>query len=118
MKIWAKLLVPVLILGLVCIADAKGKKNTSGLTGKIVSVSGDGKSITIKPRGKKGAVADPIKIQTDGTTTVEIDGVGMKKVSDLQAGEKVIVQGGTAGPATDIQATSHKGKGKGKHKPK
>jgi hypothetical protein len=111
MKLWTKLLVPVLMLGLVGIADAKGK-HSKGITGKIVSI--DGTTVTIQPKGKKGAVADPIKVTTDASTTVEIDSAPNMKVTDLQTGEKVVVTGGTSGPATDIKATTKKHKKKNK----
>ena len=107
------LLVPVLVLSLAVAADAKGKKSQSGLKGKIVGVSTN--SIIIQEKGDKtaGTAAQQVTIKVDANTTVEIDGVAGKKVTDLQAGEHVIIQGGTDGPATDIQAKSHHG-GKGK----
>jgi hypothetical protein len=112
MAFWAKLFIPVIILGLVGVADAKGKKGKGGLTGKIVSVSGN--KIVIQSKGKKSAGTQPITIQTDMTTTVEIDGVPGKKVSELHAGERVIITGDPSAVVSDIKATSGKSKGKKK----
>jgi hypothetical protein len=116
MKLWTKLLIPVLAIGLVGglvgIVDAKGNKNNTGIKGKIVSVTGNGK-ITIMTHGKKGTGGQTMTITTDVNTTVEVDGMAGKAVRDLSSGQKVVIQGGTTGPATDIQATSkHKGKRK------
>lgn len=107
MKPTFKMLVAMLVVGLAGFAQAKGHKSHSGIKGKIVGVSLH--SITITEKGNEGQVT----IKVDANTTVEVDGVSGKKVTDLQAGERVIIQGGTDGPATDISARSHKG---GKHK--
>ena len=99
-----KLMIPVLILGMVGIADAKGKK--SGLKGKITIING--KDITIS-KGKKNGGQTTL-IHTTATTSITIDGVGGKAVTDLQVGEKVVVTP-AGGTATQIIATTkHKKK--------
>jgi hypothetical protein len=103
MRWWNKLLIPVLALGLVGIADAKGKKGGDALVGKIVSVSTD--SITITSGKKKAGDQKTITVQTTATTSITIDGVGGKSIKDLQAGEHVRVTPST-GNATEIQATT------------
>lgn len=104
------LLVAVLSLSLAAVVDAKGgKKNTGDLKGKIVGVSA-GKVIIQTKGSKTTGGSTQVTVKVDANTTVEIDGVSGKKVTDLQAGERVVIQGGVDGPATDIQATSH-GKG-------
>lgn len=102
----AKWLVPVLILGMVAVADAKkNNQNNGGIKGKIVSVS---KNYIIIQTGKKNG-GQQTTIHTSPNTTVEINKQGNHAVSDLQAGEHVVVQEDQNGVATDIQAT-------GKHK--
>ena len=108
MRWLTKLLLPVLVLGVVGVADAKGKKD--GLAGKIVSVTTN--SITIQTRHKKGAAGgaaavETVTVQTDASTLVTIDGVAGKSVRDLQAGERVRVTPST-GTATLIEATTKK----------
>lgn len=100
----------VLLLCFASIAGAKGKKHqdAGGISGKLVGVSPSMIFIQQKGEAVSGGPAAQIKIKVDANTTVEIDGVPGKKVTDLQAGERVVVQGGTDGPATDIQATTHK----------
>ena len=107
MKTLAKVLTVMLILGLAGVAEAKKQKDNSGIKGKIVSVSTS--QITIKEKG-----AQQVTIKIDANTTIEVDGVS-SQANKLQSGQRVRIQGGTDGaPATDIQATSHKGH---KHKP-
>jgi RNase P/RNase MRP subunit p29 len=107
MKTVTKVLSVMLILGLAGVAEAKKQKDNSGIKGRIVSVSTH--SITIK---EKGNGTQQVTIKIDANTTIEVDGVS-SQANKLQAGQRVKIQGGTDGPATDIQATSHKG---GKHK--
>jgi hypothetical protein len=109
MKFWMKVLVPVLVLGLVGIADAKGKKGAKepAIMGKIVSVAGDGSSIVVK-EGKKQGGAD-VTVPTAASTKVTIDGAAGKAVSDLKAGEKVSVKS-KAGTAKSIKAKTPKAK--------
>jgi hypothetical protein len=111
MKFWTKLLVPVLVLSLVGVAEAKAAKGEKkakheGVAGKLVSVS-DG-TLTISHGGKK-AGAKEVTVKTDASTKVTIDGVSGKAVSDLKPGEKVVVSPAT-GTATEIKATSPKAK--------
>lgn len=105
-----KLLIPILVLGMVGIADAKGKKGGNALVGKIVSVGAD--SITISTGKKKAGDQKNVTVQTTASTTITIDGVGGKSLKDLQAGEHVRITPST-GNATEIQATTkhHKKKG-------
>jgi hypothetical protein len=110
----AKWLVPVLVFALVGMADAKGKKNNNagGVTGKIVSVSPH--AITIQTgKSKKGGAAQQTTIHTTANTTVEIDKVPGMKVTDLRAGQKVVVQEDQNGIATDIKANKSR---HGRHK--
>jgi RNase P/RNase MRP subunit p29 len=105
MKRLPQVLIAVLIVGLASVAQAKKQKDDSGIKGRIVSVSP--KAITIKERDGQQAT-----IKIDQSTTIEVDGV-TTTFSGLQAGQHVRVQGGTDGAAaSDIQATSHKGKHK------
>jgi hypothetical protein len=100
----------VLLLSFASMAGAKGKKqeDAGGVSGKLVGVSPS--MIFIQQKGDTASgTPTQVKIKVDANTTVEIDGVPGKKVTDLQVGERVVVQGGTDGPATDIQATTHKG---------
>lgn len=104
------LLVPMLILSFAASAGAKGKKHQEegGLAGKVVGVSP--KMLMIQEKGDSNSGSpQQIKVKVDANTTVEIDGVPGKKLTDLQAGDHVVIQGGTDGPATDVQATTHKG---------
>ena len=98
MRFWTKVLVPVLVLGLVGIADAKGKKGAKepAIKGKIVSVAKDGSSIVVKEGKKQGGTN--VTVPTGASTKVTIDGTAGKTVSDLVKGEKVKVKskGGTA----------------------
>src|ERR1700722_19905628 len=98
MKFWTKVLIPVLVLGLVGIADAKGKKGAKepAVKGKIVSVAANGTSIVVK-QGTKNSGSDGPR-PTASSTKVTIDGTAGKAVSDLKAGEKVKVKskGGVA----------------------
>jgi hypothetical protein len=104
MKWWTKLMIPMLVVGLVGIADAKGKNG--GLRGKIVSIEGN--AITIS-KGKKNGGQNTI-IHTTATTSITIDGASGKAVTDLQVGERVTVTP-YAGTATQIVATTkHKKK--------
>lgn len=109
MRLWTLLLMPVLVLALAAGAEAKKNKQNAGLKGKIVSVSGKG-TLMISTKGGKGAAAKQLTIHTDATTTIEVDGVSGKSVTDLHAGEKVVITGDPTGIVSDIQATSHKGK--------
>lgn len=105
MKRLTQALIAVLIVGLASVAQARKQKDDSGIKGRIVSVSP--KAITIKEEDGQQAT-----IKIDQTTTIEVDGV-TTTFSGLQAGQHVRVQGGTdGGAASDIQATSHKGKHK------
>jgi len=107
MKVMLRVLVAATVFGLVGIAQGKEGANT-GLRGKIVSVMGNGK-ITIQTRSTTGTGGtQPMTILTDATTTVEIDGQP-GKVTDLQAGERVVIQGDPTGVVTDIKATKGKG---------
>lgn len=120
MKRWTMLLVPVLVMGLVGLAQAKGagKKDHGGaVKGKIVSIAADGSSITISHGHKAKAVE--VKVPVNGSTKVEIDGVS-KSLNDLHTGSKVVVtRSGVDAPATDIRVdTQHKGKHAGKKKAK
>ena len=109
------LLVPVLVLSFATVAGAKGKKHqqsdSGGVSGKLVGVSPSMIIIQQKGDGSSSGSPHQVTIKVDSNTTVEIDGASGKRVIDLQAGERVVVQGGTDGPATDIQAT----RGKGNH---
>lgn len=106
MKLFTKALIFALVLGLAGVAEAKKHKENSGLKGKIVSVSPS--SITIQQKGSNGSGAQQLTIKIDANTTIEVNGVS-SKANALQAGQHVQVQGGTDGPASDIQATSGKG---------
>ena len=106
MKLFTKALVFAMVLGLAGVAEAKKPKDDSGIKGKIVSVSPT--AITIQQKGTNGSNPQQLTIKIDGNTTIEVNGVS-SKVTALQAGQHVHVQGGTDGPATDIQATSGKG---------
>lgn len=106
MKLFTKALIFALVLGLAGVAEAKKQKDNSGIKGKIVSVSPT--AITIQQKGSNGTSPQQLTIKIDANTTIEVNGVS-SKVNALQAGQHVRVQGGTDGPATDIQATSHKG---------
>lgn len=101
----------VLVLSFASLAGAKGKKqqeDAGGLAGKLVGVSPS--MIIIQQKGDSNSgTPNQIKIKVDASTLVEIDGVSGKKVTDLQAGEHVVIQGNADGIATDIQATTHKG---------
>lgn len=108
MKLFTKSLIFLLVLGLAGVAEAKKQKDNSGLKGKIVSVSPS--SITIQQKVNSGSGVQQLTIKIDGNTTIEVNGVS-SKVNALQAGQHVHIQGGTDGPATDIQATSGKGGG-------
>ncbi|HEY2588718.1 MAG TPA: hypothetical protein VGI81_23450 [Tepidisphaeraceae bacterium] len=104
------LLVPILILSFTASAGAKGKKQqeAGGLSGKLVGVSPF--MLVLQEKGDANSgTPQQAKIKVDVNTTVEIDGVPGKKLTDLQAGDHVVIQGGTDGPATDVQATTHKG---------
>jgi translation elongation factor P/translation initiation factor 5A len=50
-------------------------------------------------------------LHTDSNTTIEINGESGKRVVDLRAGQKVIVQGDPTGIVTDIQAKQSKHRG-------
>ncbi len=111
MSMWTKILVPVLMLGLVGVAEAKGnkggQKKDKPLVGAVVSVADDGNSVVVKA-GKK-ATATETTVQTSISTAVEIDGVKGKAVKDLSVGDKVKVTPST-GLAVEIKATHAKGK--------
>lgn len=110
----AKWAVPTLVLGVAAFAGAKGNnQNNTGLKGKIVGVSVHSIMIQVaspasSSNGNGSSQTQQITIQTSASTTVEIDKQSNMKVSDLQAGEMVIIQQDANGVATDIQA--HKGK--------
>lgn len=107
MKLFTQAVVLALVLGLAGVAEAKKQKDNSGIKGKIVSVSPT--AITIQHK-EKGSAPEQLTIKIDANTTIEVNGVS-SKFSGLQAGQHVRVQGGTDGPATDIQATSGKSGG-------
>jgi len=108
-----KLIVPILIVGLAALAQAKEPKIKSGLRGKIIGMSGNGALIIQTARGTSSSI-NQMTIHTDANTTVEINGVAGKRVLDLQAGERVIIQGDPTGIVSDIQAKSkHHGRRRG-----
>lgn len=109
MRIWVTLLVAVLVLGLTSTVEAKGHKSHaakgSHLSGKVVSVSADGKSVVIKQSKKHGG--QEVTVQTDTSTTVKIDSVAGKQVTDLTPGMHVRVSPAT-GTAQKIKVcTKH-----------
>ena len=122
MKLMAKMLTAAMVFGLVGVAQAK-EGATSGLKGKIVSVMGNGKIViqtraprstsstdtsgTSTPTPSTPSAPQTITIQTDSTTTVEINGQSAK-VTDLQAGEMVVIQGDPTGIVSDIKAMKGK----------
>jgi hypothetical protein len=91
MRWWTKLLIPVLMLGLVGIADAKGTKKThvKHMKGKIVSISGT--DVVVAPHHKKKSAGKTATIHTSAQTKITIHGVSGKAVADLKAGEKVSI---------------------------
>ena len=119
MKFWKLLIVPVLVLGLAGMVEAKGTKGTGksaqepAIKGKIVSIAADGTSIVVKSGKKQGG--EETTVQTAATTNVEIDGVKGKTVTDLAVGESVSIKS-SGGTASEIKA--HKGKKEGKKQPK
>jgi len=120
MKFWTKVLIPVMVLGLVGIADAKGKKagKEPAIKGKIVSVALDGSSIVVKKGKKQGGGS--VTVPTASSTKVTIDGTAGKAVTDLKAGEKVKAKskGGTVKSIKAKSGKSKSGKTKKHHKKK
>ena len=122
---WTKWLVPVLVVAMVGVADAKGAKGAGkhkkggGLKGKITAVAADGSSITVHTGKKKNGAGQDVTIATTKPNLkIEIDGQKGKSVRDLAVGEKVVVNP-LSGPATDIKAKAGTAKGKaGKGKKK
>ena len=94
-----KALALVLVLGLVGIAQAKDKP----LKGKISSVAADGLSFQITTHKDP----TPVTVTADTSTTVSIDGVAGKKISDLTAGLYVTVTPST-GTALTVEAFTKK----------
>ncbi len=121
MKFWKQLLIPVMVLGLAGVVEAKGTKGAGkgaakepAVKGKIVSIAADGTSIVVKTGKKNGG--EETTVTTNANTNVEIDGVKGKAVMDLEVGEVVNVKS-ASGAASEIKA--HKGKhGEGKKKSK
>ncbi len=104
MQFWSKFLVATVFLGLVGGTQVQASRakhlHATGLKGKIVSVAADGSSIVIARSKKKGGQET---IQIAANPSVTIDGIGGKHVSDLQAGEMVVLNP-TSGSATTIIA--------------
>lgn len=104
MNIWAKFVAVAAISTMAMATPAQARRvghGMSGLKGKIVSVATDGSSITIQSSKKSGGGQQTVQIAPN--TLVTIDGVGGKKVTDLQAGEKVVINP-PSGVATSIIA--------------
>ncbi len=103
MNIWSKLVAVVALSTAIGGTQAQAghfRHGLHGLKGKIVSVAADGSSITIQHSKKSGS---PMTVQVAPNTLVTIDGVGGKKVTDLEPGEMVVVSP-TSGVATSIIA--------------
>ena len=77
-------------------AEAKGRKGKvkkdKPLSGMIQSVAGDGHSMVLTIKGKKGAAETQRTITINASTTIEINGTSGQHGTDLQAGMKVKVK--------------------------
>jgi hypothetical protein len=108
----ARVLVAALVLSLAAVASA-AKKNKStddgGVHAKIMGVGGNGKLIVQVMSTDGTNKQQTVVLQTNDSTTVEIDGQPAK-LSDLQAGEMAVLQGDPSGVVTDIKANKAKGK--------
>ncbi len=107
MRIWKKLVVPMAMLSIAGVADARvarALRVDKVITGQIQSINGA--DITIVPaRASKEGTGVKETIHTTIKTTITVDGVAGKSVTDLSAGQKVkIVEAG--GSATTVMVTT------------
>jgi len=109
----ARVLVAALVLSLAAVAGAAKKNNNNnstddgGVHAKIMGVGGNGKLIVQVVPKDGSTTPQTVVLQTNDSTTVEIDGQPAK-LSDLRAGEMAVLQGDASGIVTDIKANKAK----------
>jgi hypothetical protein len=98
----------VLLLCFVGAVDAKKHATEGGLKGKLVGVATD--RVILQQKNPSGTAPQQFTLKVNASTTVEINGTSGHKITDLRAGERVVIQAGPDGVATDIQAKGHAGR--------
>jgi hypothetical protein len=108
-KLLSFLLVATLMLGLPSLSMAKGKGKKGGLTvhGKVTSVTDT--SITVQAGGKKNPKTETITVPAG--TSIKDENGGAVTLGSL-SGKKVTVKESSAGTASEIVLSTHKGKKK------
>lgn len=98
------------VLSLCFVGSVEAKRHTTegGLKGKLVGVATD--RIILQQKKNAGVSPQQLTLKVNASTTIEINGTPGHKVTDLRAGERVVVQAGPDGVATDIQAKGHAGR--------
>jgi hypothetical protein len=111
-KLLSILLIATLMLGLPSVSMAKGKgkgKHGHAVHGKVTAVTDT--SITIEEGKKKGGKTETITVPAG--TSIKDENGGAVTLGSL-SGKKVTVKESSAGTASEIVVSAHKGKKKKK----